>query len=124
MHNEERLKALYRYDILDSPPEVSFDGMFVVMIKKDTEKKERDNNCIFSIDIAKLSSVVCATPMAAVSLVDKDRQWFKAKYVVMFIYFKKMTSLMTILLELVWKHRKHHSTFPFVLMPLMIPTTF
>jgi hypothetical protein len=24
--NEQRLSALYRYDILDTPPEVSFDG--------------------------------------------------------------------------------------------------
>lgn len=53
--SEERLAALYRYDILDTPPEISFD------------------------DIAKLSSTVCGTPIAAVSLVDKDRQWFKAR---------------------------------------------
>lgn len=53
--NEQRLNALYRYDILDTPPEVSFD------------------------DIAKMASVVCATPIAAISLMDKDRQWFKAR---------------------------------------------
>lgn len=28
-NNEQRLSALYRYDILDTPPEVSFDGLFL-----------------------------------------------------------------------------------------------
>lgn len=55
VNSERRLGALYRYDILDTPPEVSFD------------------------DIAKMASVVCGTPIAAISLVDKDRQYFKAK---------------------------------------------
>lgn len=55
INNEQRLNALYRYDILDSPPEVSFD------------------------DIAKMASVACGTPIAAISLIDKDRQFFKAR---------------------------------------------
>jgi PAS domain S-box-containing protein len=51
----ERLAALRRYRILDTLPEQDFD------------------------DLALLASQVCATPMAVVSLVDAERQWFKAK---------------------------------------------
>ena len=49
-----RLSALARYRILDTAPEQVFD------------------------DIARLASVVCGTPMALVSLVDKHRRWTKA----------------------------------------------
>ena len=31
-------------------------------------------------DIARLASVLCDTPMATITLVDTDRQWFKAKF--------------------------------------------
>jgi diguanylate cyclase (GGDEF)-like protein len=31
-------------------------------------------------DIARLASVLCETPMATITLVDSDRQWFKAKH--------------------------------------------
>ena len=51
----ERLATLRKYEILDSEPEVAFD------------------------DLALLASHICATPMAAISLVDEDRQWFKAR---------------------------------------------
>jgi GAF domain-containing protein len=51
----ERLEALRRYEILDSEPELAFD------------------------DLALLASHICATPMAAISLVAEDRQWFKAR---------------------------------------------
>src|SRR5512138_2320417 len=51
----DRLAALYALDILDSAPEQDFD------------------------DIAALASNVCGTPMALVTLVDTDRQWFKAR---------------------------------------------
>jgi len=51
----DRLAALYSLDILDSAPEQDFD------------------------DIVALASNVCATPMSLVSLVDTDRQWFKAR---------------------------------------------
>ena len=51
----ERLEALRKYQILDSEPEMAFD------------------------DLALLASHICATPMAAISLVDENRQWFKAR---------------------------------------------
>jgi len=51
---ERRLAALEEYDILDSPPEASFDR------------------------ITALVRTILDVPMAAVSLVDRDRQWFKS----------------------------------------------
>jgi anti-sigma regulatory factor (Ser/Thr protein kinase) len=50
-----RLQALRRYRILDTEPEKAFD------------------------DLALLASEICRTPMALISLVDADRQWFKAR---------------------------------------------
>ncbi len=51
----DRLAALRRYRILDTEPEQRFD------------------------DLVLLASHVCGTPMAAITLVDSDRQWFKAR---------------------------------------------
>jgi GAF domain-containing protein len=50
-----RLEALRQYDILDTDAEEVFD------------------------DLARLAAYVCQTPIAVISLVDKDRQWFKAR---------------------------------------------
>lgn len=52
---EQRLQALYRYDILDTPSEESFDR------------------------ITRLAKLLLQMPMAMVSLVDRDRQWFKSR---------------------------------------------
>ncbi len=49
-----RLQVLQAYDILDTEPEVEFDRL------------------------VKLAAQLCRTPIAALSLVDKQRQWFKA----------------------------------------------
>ncbi|MCY1141409.1 ATP-binding protein [Actinoplanes sp. Pm04-4] len=50
-----RLAALHDAQVLDTPPEEDFD------------------------DIALLASQICGTPVGLVSLVDRDRQWLKAK---------------------------------------------
>ncbi|MBX3016388.1 MAG: GAF domain-containing protein [Bdellovibrionaceae bacterium] len=53
-HEEQRLAALRGYAILDSAPEMAYD------------------------DIVKIASMICDTPIALISLVDQNRQWFKA----------------------------------------------
>ncbi len=51
----ERLAALADYAILDSPPEGEYD------------------------DLVRLASLLCDAPMALVTFVDRERQWFKAR---------------------------------------------
>lgn len=55
VHDAARLDALARYDILDTPAEPGFDG------------------------IVQLACQLCNAPVALVSLVAEDRQWFKAR---------------------------------------------
>jgi signal transduction histidine kinase len=50
-----RVAALKSYSILDTQPEKDFD------------------------DIAELASQICQVPISAITLMDKDRQWFKSK---------------------------------------------
>ena len=54
-NERERIKALQRFELLDTPAEPAFD------------------------QIARLTAKLLKAPVALVSLIDEDRQWFKAK---------------------------------------------
>ena len=52
----QRIKILWQYDVLDSVPEAVFDKL------------------------TQLAALICGAPIALISLVDEDRQWFKSKF--------------------------------------------
>jgi len=51
----QRLQKLYEYNLLDTDAEASFDSL------------------------VQLAAEICQAPIALISLIDRDRQWFKAK---------------------------------------------
>src|SRR5436189_642995 len=54
-NEKKRLKVLWEYGVLDTVPEEMFD------------------------DLTELAARICEAPIALISLVDEDRQWFKSK---------------------------------------------
>jgi serine phosphatase RsbU (regulator of sigma subunit) len=54
-NEDARLAELLKYNVLDTPPEDAFD------------------------ELVKLAANICDTQISLVSLIDKDRQWFKAR---------------------------------------------
>jgi PAS domain-containing protein len=54
-NESERLDALQRYEVLDTGPEQKFD------------------------DLTLLAALICQSPIALISLVDAERQWFKSR---------------------------------------------
>ncbi len=55
-NDDDRLKELFKYEVLDTQSEPAFD------------------------DITKLAAKLCETEICLISLVDRDRQWFKSRF--------------------------------------------
>src|SRR5437667_6524475 len=55
LNEVKRLKVLWQYEVLDTVPEEVFD------------------------DLTELAARICEAPIALITLVDEDRQWFKSK---------------------------------------------
>lgn len=55
VNEDQRLRKLYSYNLLDTP----------------------EDRCLN--DFVQIASMICNTPIALISLVDENRQWFKAK---------------------------------------------
>ena len=55
-HEHDRLESLRSYDLLDTAPEAAYD------------------------DLTHLAAQLCKAPVALITLVDVDRQWFKSAY--------------------------------------------
>ena len=53
-HEEQRQRSLDKLKVVDTPPDPLYD------------------------DIVRIAASICEAPIALVSLVDRDRQWFKA----------------------------------------------
>jgi GAF domain-containing protein len=54
-NEQKRLEVLWQYDVIDTMPEDSFN------------------------DLAELAACICDAPIALISLIDENREWFKAK---------------------------------------------
>ena len=55
LNEAERIAALHEYDLLDSLPDKDYD------------------------DITRIAADICGMPISLISLIDKDRQWFKSR---------------------------------------------
>jgi signal transduction histidine kinase len=55
LNENQRIAALHEYDLLDSLPDKDYD------------------------DITRIAADICGMPISLISLIDKDRQWFKSR---------------------------------------------